>query len=143
MIDNELPDSLPTSTRGVHIAHLNLQSFRNKIDVVKTHIAIYNFDIFTFSESWLDERMDSQILQINGYNLIRLDRAWTNNDQIYPKRGGGVGMYIKDMYSYSTNTFERYNTSCNYMESLWEINRVNAKNIIIGSLYCTKSLSTI
>ena len=80
--------------------------------------------------------MDSQLLQINGYNLIRLDRAWTSKNQIYLKQGGGVGMYIKDSYSYSTNTFKRYNTSCNHMESVWvEISRANAKNIIIGTLH--------
>ena len=115
---------------------MNLQSFRNKIDVVKTHITVCNFDIFTFSESWLDDKCNNQILEINGYNLVRFDRAWSDNQSINPKRGGGVGLYIKDTYSYSTNIHEAYNISCGHIECLWvEIIRPNAKHIVIGSLY--------
>ena len=120
----------------MHIAHLNLQSFKNKIDIVKTHIALSNFDIFTFSESWLDERLNNQMLDINAYNLIRHDRVWFVNDSTQPKRGGGVGMYIKEAYTYSSNTYEAYNLSTNDIECLWiEIIRPSAKNITIGTLY--------
>ena len=136
MNDNVDPDRLPSCKRGVHIAHLNLQSLRNKLDVVKAHITVCNFDIFTFSESWLDERYSNSMLQIKGYNLIRLDRAWSDTAQLTPKRGGGVGMYIKNTYSYITNTYEEYNRSCGYIECLWtEIVRPNARNMIICSLY--------
>ena len=136
MNDNTASDKLPTCNRGVHIAHLNLQSFRNKLDFVKTHITLCGFDIFTFSESWLDERFSNSMLYINGYNLIRLDRSWSDMGLAVPKRGGGVGMYIKDTYSFSINSYSDHNISCSYMECLWvEIIRPKAKNMVICSVY--------
>ena len=36
------------------MAHLNLQSMNNKADLVKYYVKELGFDLFTFSESWLN-----------------------------------------------------------------------------------------
>ena len=70
---------LPTTSRGLHLSHLNLQSICNKFDMVKYHINELQFDIFTFSESWLTEQTTNDMLHIKGYNLLRNDRSWSDN----------------------------------------------------------------
>ena len=129
-------DRLPTANHGMHVAHLNLQSIRNKIDVIKTHIKLLDFDVFTFSESWLDHRLDDSLIHVQGYDIIRHDRTWSIDDNNFPKKGGGVGMYIKSCYNYSLAKFANHNYSTEYLEIIWiEIIMPNSRNIVIGSLY--------
>ena len=51
----------------------------------------YQIVIFIFmgiSESWLKDELPSNLLDTNGYNVIRLDRTWKENDKF--KKGAGV-----------------------------------------------------
>ena len=129
-------DELPTQKSGFHISHLNLQSIRNKIDVVRTHVYLLNFDVFSFSESWLDERLNNSLLNVNGYNLLRHDRTWSDSGNGTPKRGGGTGLYMKQEYNFSISSYEGYNYNCSYLEIFWlEIILPHSKNIVIGVLY--------
>ena len=73
----------PMDKRGLHIAHLNLQSINNKFDSVKNQIKQLNFPIFTFSVSWLSDHM----INIQGYNLIRPDRQWKEDGKSEIKKG--------------------------------------------------------
>ena len=79
----------PTTKRGFRIAHLNYQSINNKFDIIKQQIRDANFDIFTLSETWLTSDNSSNLLEIQGYNLIRLDRSWPENNNPFPKMEGG------------------------------------------------------
>ena len=127
---------LPTCSRGLHLAHLNLQSICNKFDMVKYHIKELQFDIFTFSESWLTEQTTNDMLHIKGYNLLRNDRSWSDNRNRDVKVGGGVGVYLRDSISYTTKDLDRFNTSTQVIESLW-VKIVNCKHrqIIVGTIY--------
>ena len=57
---------------------------------MKIYIKNLNFDIFTFSESWLNQNIPNYIIETTNYNIIRQDRTWNNNDSALPKRGGGI-----------------------------------------------------
>ena len=130
------PNRLPTDNRGFHIAHLNLQSFNNKLDLVKTEISILDFDVFTFSESWLHNQVDNSLLQIAGYDLLRQDRNWNDIPNAPPKRGGGIGAFIKSKHKFSTQHLNRYNKNTKHIECLWfEILLEKCKNVIIGVVY--------
>ena len=129
-------DELPTMNQGFHMSHLNLQSIRNKIDVVRTHISLLNFDVFSFSKSWLDDRLDNSLLNVNGYNQLRHDRTWSDTDNGIPKRGVGTGSYIKQKYNFSISGFEGYNYNSSYLELFWlEVIMPHSKNVVIGTLY--------
>ena len=84
--------NVPTNKRGCHLAHLNCQSIKNKLDIIKQPIKDSKFDFFTLSETWLTESYPSELLQITGYNLVRLDRNWSEANLCEPKKGGGIAM---------------------------------------------------
>ena len=71
------------------------------------------------SETWLNPSFPPNLLQIDGYQLKRLDRSWHAENQTQLKKGGGVAAYIKDDLLCSEDTFSRYNTSSNVIECLW------------------------
>ena len=134
MGDNE-EIAYPTDKRGFHIAHLNLQSINNKFDLVKIQVKQMKFHVFTFSESWLHQHIPDNMINIEGYNLIRLDRQWSEDGK-QVKKGGGVGFYVREDLTYSTEELKTYNCSTNDIECFWiQLMMKNSKNIIIGVLY--------
>ena len=96
-------EDTPTKHRGFHIAHLNAQNAKNKIDILKHHVKQLDFDIFTLSETWFTEQLSDQLLTIDNYDVIRLDRAWKEPTKPTVNKGGGVAAYIKSEISYSIN----------------------------------------
>ena len=78
--------------RGMHFTHININSLLSKIDEVCCIANITNASITGISETKLDETIWSSELEVNGYDLIRLDRL---------RRGDGVACYIKSSIAYS------------------------------------------
>ena len=126
----------PTGKRGFHIAHLNLQSINNKFDLLKIHIEQLKFHIFTFSESWLNDNITDNMLCISGFNLVRFDRQWKEGNGNQVKKGGGVGMYIRDDLTYSTEALKEHNVNSGDVECGWiRVIMKNSKDIVIGVVY--------
>ena len=135
MGDNE-DGTCPTSKRGFHISHLNLQSINNKTDLLKIQIEQMRFHVFTFSESWLHAGVPDNMLRVNGYNLVRFDRKWKEDNMPHVKKGGGVGMYIKEELAYSFDSLKEFNMSSKDIECGWvKIIMQNSKDIVIGVVY--------
>ena len=67
----------------VIVGHMNINSIRNKFDLIAETIA--NFDIFLISESKIDSTFHNMLFKINGYKLFRRDR------NRFGGRGGGGG----------------------------------------------------
>lgn len=59
----------------------------SKLDELRQILSIARVDVVCLTESWLNERIDSTILSMQGYNLVRHDRVG--------RLGGGVLIYIK------------------------------------------------
>ena len=134
MEDN--PVIIPRQGRGLHFAHLNVRSMLNKHDLLKIQLQQLQFDFFTVSESWLTNHIPDAIIDIEGYNLVRLDRDWNMGQGVVPKKGGGVGLYIKEKHVYSTKSYEHLNSSKHAMGAVWiEIIRPHAKNILLATIY--------
>lgn len=80
------PNPGPNSTDTIcslDIMHLNARSIRNKIDFISNLSDSYQ--ILCFSETHLDDSVDSSSLQIVGLDMpLRNDRS---------QHGGGVMMY--------------------------------------------------
>ena len=60
--------------RGLKIVHSNMRRILNKMDDVRSLIS-KRFDIFTFSETWLNPSIKDSELNIPGYTLVRQDRT--------------------------------------------------------------------
>ena len=121
--------------KGIKLCHLNTQSLVSDFDTLKLHIINENLDLFTFSESWFNHNIPDNVFSICGYRLYRLDRAWTDiNGQVY-KRGGGVGLYVKNSYIVN-DSISTLNISEKHVECIWiQVMLPNRRNLIVGSLY--------
>ena len=126
----------PASHKGFHIAHLNCQSMCNKFDIVKLHVSEQKFDIFSLSETWLNESLTSDLFEIDGFTLIRWDRSWKNQGEYKAKKGGGIAAYIRQGVKFSATELEQFNLSCSDIEMGWLLIRnPQQRKIIIGIIY--------
>ena len=114
MATEELSETvMDTQDKGLYMAHLHCQSLKNKLDLVK-YINSSNFEIFSLSETWLTKHFPDQILDIHGYNIIRLDRSWSMRGNSIPEKADGVTVYVKNEVHYLAKDFDDYNTSCDF-----------------------------
>lgn len=67
--------------------HINIRSLLPKLEQLTDFLVDKNVSILALSETWLNRDISDNLLSIQGYNLIRIDRDG---------RGGGVALYIKD-----------------------------------------------
>ena len=79
----------------MHILHLNINSLLPKIDEIRFTAKQSNVSIIGISESKLDSSILNSELDIDEYDLIRLDRS---------RKGGGAACYIRKSLSYNRKT---------------------------------------
>ena len=109
---------------------------KNKLDLVKFYVQDSKFDVFSLSETWLVNNLDTKLLDIHGYDFVRLDRNWVEIESTNPKRGGGVGAYIKSTLNYSTTDLSEHNISADFLELQWiKIRQHSRRDILIGIVY--------
>ena len=107
-----------------------------RFDVFKQHVLNSGISVFTMSETWLTKQVSNCLLDIQGYNLLCLDRSWGSNRPNQPKRGGGLGIYIMSNLNYSDTELERLNRSDANIECQWiTIKQENLRKIIICNVY--------
>ena len=127
-----------SEAKGLKFCHLNVRSILNKIDQFRLHFETTGIDVITISETWLSKDISSNFLQLKGYQLIRLDRNPTQNDNGHNpiKRGGGLLTYIrKDL-----NMTPVYCNADNISTQHCELQRIELssgvqKNIVIFNVY--------
>lgn len=73
--------------RGFSVAHLNIRSIKSKINELTLVLRNTAYDVLTISETWLHSRIDSSIIAINGYNMIRQDRENLVKTGLIQKKG--------------------------------------------------------
>ena len=77
---------------GKHFIHININSLLPKTDEVRYIANITNALIVGISETKLEETIFSSELEVDGYDLVKLDQL---------RRGGGVTCYIKSLITSS------------------------------------------
>jgi hypothetical protein len=95
----------------VAIGHLNVRSMvsREKFILVSHTITFNDYDIFAISETWLDSSITDMDIHIPGYVMFRQDRD---------KKGGGLAVYVKDIYKASVIKKSSLVTE-NLFQQLW------------------------
>ena len=131
MIDKEI-----FNKKGFHLMHLNIRSLfcKNKFNMFQQQMSKSNIDIICLSETWLKNGIHSNYVNIPSYNLSRLDRNWSDNGSL--KKGGGVGMYIKNDIQFSDNELKHLNSSSIDIEVQWvSIKKQNNRKMYVANVY--------
>ena len=124
------------SQKGFKIIHLNIRSLVSKYEQLRFELEKVDIDIFCISETWLTEGVDSNILNIRGYNLERFDRQHLDVDTGLPKRGGGLCVYYNKQMSCNISKWEQYCVSSPDLElQVLEFRRKNARDLILFNVY--------
>ena len=128
MVHRESANLLPKSTsishtlnnlRGFKLAHLNIASIPKHIDQLKVLLLNKPVDIFSISETRLDDAISSEEINIPGYEIFRKDRSRT---------GGGVVLYIRNVF----NIFDRSKDVPQNLEAICvEIIKPKAKPFLV------------
>lgn len=103
------------------IGNLNVRSILPSLTELSAFIIQNNFDIFTITETWLNDRVLDDDLYINGYKIYRHDRV--------SNRGGGVCIYAKVELTISVLPCDRN------IEQLWISVRFQNEMIGLGVTY--------
>ena len=129
-------DNLILNSKGTHLMHLNIRSLfcKNKFDMFKQQMLNSDIDVITLSETWLKEALTSNILDIPGYRLARMDRNWSKNNII--KKGGGLCMYIKNDINFTDTDICKLNCSSIDIEIQWMVLKFpKMRDLIIANVY--------
>ena len=78
--------------KGITTTHWNCRSLFSKIIDAYLMVTHSNCEICILSETWLTSAVSDEYIEIDGYNLMRLDR----NEDLGKKRGGGLVVYTKN-----------------------------------------------
>ena len=103
-----------------------MRSLFNKHIQLKQYLIDSNILCLGLSETWLTNAIPDNMLNIPGYQLIRLDRTWLN-PQGQTKKGGGICCYININIQFSYIEFDQLNCSTQDGE--------NVKKCILINIY--------
>ena len=118
--------------KGFKVVHINIRSLSKKIDQIRSILQCSTIDILTLSETWLHTKVDSQVIEIQGYTNYRLDREIYNKNHT-KKRGGGLITFVKEG---SMDVYVQDHVSTKDIEIQWlKIKRENSKTILIANVY--------
>ena len=113
--------------------HLNVRSLLKKIDQIRLTFVNSGIDIITMSETWAKDYIQTDLMAISGYSVLRQDRDLIATGKT---TGGGLITYISTMRLPDFKTLDRLSISSPHIEAQWtEITRPKSKNIIICNLY--------
>lgn len=119
-----------SSKAFVSIAHLNVRSLcsRENFYLVWQTITDGDYDIFTISETWLNASTTDMEINIPGYVLFRQDRGER-------KSGGGVAVYVKDIYKASVIK-DTSSVSESFFQQLWlKVQCKKFKSFLLCTVY--------
>ena len=109
--------------KGLHIAHVNVNSLANKVDEVLNVVQRNNLHVLVITETHLDQTITNGQIELRGYNIIRKDRN---------RRGGGVAIYIQEHLLFKV----RDDLCVNGLEILWiQIHLPFQQPKLIGCIY--------
>ena len=121
--------------RGIHIAHINVRSLWPKIDSFRLLLDNSSLSVCGLSETWLHMNFPSELIHVDGYSFSRLDRSWNEIHQSTPKKGGGIGIYVKNSMTWSDSKYSHLNCSTKDVECQWIIlSNQHQKDIVIANV---------
>ena len=119
--------------KGFKLVHLNIRSIVKKIDQLRLLMQGTKVDIFTISETWLKEHLETGLFDIDGFEIFRQDRETRLSKS---KRGGGLITYVSTALASSCEPLVDLDESNENIEAQWTyIHRPDCKNVIVCNIY--------
>ena len=127
--DHLVSDFKRKSNSNLTIAHLNARSLkcRDHFVLVKETIVDNKFDVFTISESWLDNSVNDLEIEVPDYNLYRIDRQ--------NKKGGGICAYISRNYKTELIRDISHVTSLGFHQLWLKVQVKKLKSFVVCTTY--------
>ena len=122
--------------KGLKIVSLNVRSLYAYLN--KLYARFKDFDILCFCETWLNSKINDQMISMDRFNIFRLDREKGNivSKKGKPKRGGGIIFYVRKDLSEYTSILEDVSSISNDIEKLCiRIDKPNVREKIIMNVY--------
>ena len=91
-----------SNMNGMKFVHVNIRSLWPKLTNLRTMLG--NIDFLGITETWLNQNYSNDMLDIQGYSILR-------NDRLIDKKGGGDACYIKSKYFKFCSTIEELKIS--------------------------------
>lgn len=107
----------------LRVAHINIRSIIPKINKIRDYIYGNNLDILAVSETWLTHAISDELVSVNGFRLVRKDRA--------AERGGGVLIFVRNTINFK----EISNNKCDFAEQIWIEFKIKKIKTIFGVIY--------
>lgn len=104
----------------LRVAHINIRSIVPKFHLLSRFIVTYKYDIVVISETWLSANIPDDAISLQGFALVRRDRA---------TRGGGVCIYYR---SHLRATYIPCETS---FEQAWVGFQLGNRKVAVGVFY--------
>jgi hypothetical protein len=116
------------TTKSFTFCHANARSIcsKSKFDDLLSRNVQNEFDVLTISETWLDNSIANDNLNIDGYDLLRNDRN---------RQGGGVAVYIRNDIHYKF--CDEYSSALH--EVIWLRIYFGTTQILFGAFYVPES----
>lgn len=110
----------------------NVRGLRTKLNEVLLQTAELNYDIYCFTETWLNDTFSSSELFTSSYNVFRCDRREASGS-----RGGGTLIALKKGF-----TAHRREDLENFEDCVWlEVSGTSHESLLIGVYYFSQHIS--
>ena len=123
------------AAKGFKMAHLNVRSIIKEMDQIKLQLLNSSIDIFTISETWLKPHLQTQLVELDGFKVYRLDRC-TKTLKKGMKRGGGLLTYVHNKHSTYCEPLTALDKSDKNIEVQWVLlHRPHCKDVVTCNIY--------
>ena len=116
------------SARGLRVYYQNTRGLRTKLDDVYLAALDSDYDVYVFSETWLDEQINSVQLFGDHFNVYRRDRSIANSIRT---RGGGVLIAVSNTLDSGLIRDDRFTS----IETIWVKIKLLSRNVFVGAVY--------
>ena len=122
------------SSNGLKIFHINTRSIFNKISLIQN---LYrDVDILCCTETWLDNRINDKLVELNDKIIFRCDRHTNISDFRKNTFGGGVCVYIAKPFSSFSNKISHHTLVCKDFEIITiSIDKPNFRKMLVVCVY--------
>ena len=108
-----------------------------KFVMMQQQVKLGELHVFGVSKYWLNDRVPTDLVSIEGFNVARLDRSWREKpgDQS-AKRGGGLLCYDREHLVMNEFRFEHLNESTKDLEMQWVLLEIKEmRNLVMINIY--------